>query len=237
MNKLIILILSVLLIILSVNSNETKWDYSSSGSSDTTPGDFDYYLFVQQWIYSYCSESKCIENKEREAFTIHGLWPNDRNNSYPAFCTGPSFDLGEISDLEDQLNIDWISLTEDNDLFWTSEYKKHGTCAVVAGSPISNEHDYFVAGLKLYTQHNLTSALISENIYPSDQDTYEADSISSAINSQFGGQPVMQCDNNKLSTIALCIDKKTLSIMDCPEVDGFDTCSGKVSIPSSSNRL
>ncbi|KAM9971460.1 hypothetical protein ACTFIW_011438 [Dictyostelium discoideum] len=175
MNKLI---LSVLLIVLSVNSNETKWDYSSS-----------------------------------------------------AFCTGPSFDLGEISDLEDQLNIDWISLTEDNDLFWTS------TCAVVAGSPITNEHDYFVAGLKLYTQHNLTSALISENIYPSDQDTYEADSISSAINSQFGGQPVMQCDNNKLSTIALCIDKKTLSIMDCPEVDGFDTCSGKVSIPSSPNRL
>ncbi|KAM9973010.1 hypothetical protein ACTFIR_012381 [Dictyostelium discoideum] len=126
MNKLIILILSVLLIVLSVNSNETKWDYSSSGSSDTTP----------------------------------------------AFCTGPSFDLGEISDLEDQLNIDWISLTEDNDLFWTS------TCAVVAGSPITNEHDYFVAGLKLYTQHNLTSALISENIYPSDQDTYESDIIS-----------------------------------------------------------
>ncbi|KAN0031617.1 hypothetical protein ACTFIV_005482 [Dictyostelium citrinum] len=203
---------------------------SSSLKKSDKPGDFDFYLFVQQWIYSYCESTNCIQNKIREAFTIHGLWPENQDGSYPSFCSGPSFNVKDIENLENQLNIDWISLTEANEDFWSSEFSKHGTCAIESDSLVNGTYSYFQAGVDLYQKLNLTQALETENIYPSSK-YISASKIVSAVQNQFGGKPGMQCDDSKISTIAMCITKD-LAIMDCPDLDGW-SCDGDVQWPSS----
>ncbi|KAM9999086.1 hypothetical protein ACTFIZ_002661 [Dictyostelium cf. discoideum] len=220
--RLIAALLSVLLIASTAQSTVTIYESSK-------PGDFDFYLFVQQWIYSYCDSQTCIQNKEREAFTIHGLWPENSDGSYPSFCSGPSFNVNAIQDLEDQLNFDWPSLTGPNTDFWTHEFSKHGTCSITG--PITDIHDYFATGIKLYTEFNITAALESENIYPSDSNTYKPADITNAITTHLGGKPGIQCSSGQLSTVAVCIDKDSLSIMDCPDLQGW-SCSGSVKFPS-----
>ncbi|KAK5582999.1 hypothetical protein RB653_004589 [Dictyostelium firmibasis] len=203
---------------------------SSNLIKSDKPGDFDFYLFVQQWIYSYCESTSCIQSKIKEAFTIHGLWPENKNGSYPSFCSGPSFNVNDVKNLEDQLNIDWISLTETNEDFWSSEFSKHGTCAINNNNIVNGTFEYFQAGIDLYQKLNLTQALESENIYPSSK-SISASNIVSAIQNQFGGKPGMQCEDSKLSTIAMCIDKDDLSIIDCPDLDGW-SCDGDIQWPS-----
>ncbi|KAM9982515.1 hypothetical protein ACTFIZ_007048 [Dictyostelium cf. discoideum] len=219
MNKLLSLVLFALLFC-SVSDCLKKSD---------KPGDFDFYLFVQQWIFSYCQSTNCIQNKIKEAFTIHGLWPENQDGSYPSFCSGPSFNVKDIEDLKDQLDIDWISLTETNENFWSSEFSKHGTCAIEVDSLVNGTYSYFQAGVNLYQKLNLTHALENENIYPSSK-LISASSIANAIQNQFGGKPGMQCEHSKISTIAVCITKD-LEVMDCPDLHGW-SCDGDVQLPS-----
>ncbi|KAM9989279.1 hypothetical protein ACTFIY_005324 [Dictyostelium cf. discoideum] len=152
--------------------------FASLKKSDK-PGDFDFYLFVQQWIYSYCESTNCIKNKIKEAFTIHGLGPENQDGSYPSFFNGT--------------------------------------------------YSYFQAGVNLYQKFNLTQALENEYIFPSSK-LISASSISNVQN-QFGGKPGMQCQNSKISTIAMCITKD-LAVMDCPDLNGW-SCDGDVQLPSS----
>jgi len=216
---------SVLLLLVSFESAHSVTIYTSG-----KPGVFDFYLFVQQWIYSYCGSQTCIKSKEREAFTIHGLWPENNDGSYPSFCTGSSFNYNSISDLSTQLNYDWPSLTGPNTDFWTHEWSKHGTCSITG--PITDIHDYFAAGIKLYDNYNITAALNSENIYPSDSDTYNANDMFNAISTFFHAKPAMQCISGQLSTVAVCVDKNTLEAMDCPSLSGWN-CKGGISWPAS----
>ncbi|KAJ6324888.1 hypothetical protein OIU76_012055 [Salix suchowensis] len=67
--------------------------------------DFDFFYFVQQWPGSYCDtkHSCCYPRTGKPAadFGIHGLWPQNKDGSYPQNCNRDS------------------SLNED----------QHGTCA------------------------------------------------------------------------------------------------------------
>ncbi|KAK8977233.1 hypothetical protein V6N11_021319 [Hibiscus sabdariffa] len=52
---------------------------------------FDFFYFVQQWPGSYCDSDKfscCYPPTGKPAadFSIHGLWPNYINGSYPQNC-------------------------------------------------------------------------------------------------------------------------------------------------------
>ncbi|KYQ89874.1 ribonuclease T2 [Tieghemostelium lacteum] len=221
------IILATVLLVLLLNPTSSVTIYENG-----EPGDFDFYLFVQQWIYSYCGEQTCIGSKVREAFTVHGLWPENTDGSYPSFCSGPTFSSSAISDLLTELDYDWPSLTGPNTDFWTHEWSKHGTCSITG--PITNQHSYFQTGLSLYDKFNITQAFEQKDIYPSSYKTYSPDDMIDAIDSVYGGKPALQCQSGDLSTIAVCIDKDTLDIMDCPYLSGW-TCSGDITWPSSDN--
>ncbi|EFA82171.1 ribonuclease T2 [Heterostelium album PN500] len=216
--------LSLLFVLLAVSATSRSITIYEGGN----PGQFDFYLFVQQWIYSYCGQQTCIASKEREAFTIHGLWPENSDGSYPSFCKGPSFSSSAIQDLMNQLNYDWPSLTGPNTDFWTHEWSKHGTCSLTG--PITNIHDYFAAGLKVYNAYNISSSLADHGIVPSNTQSYSITSITNALINSLGNTPLLQCQNGQLSTVALCITKD-LELMDCPALDGW-SCSGSTIIPS-----
>eukprot|EP01132_Coremiostelium_polycephalum_P002280 gene2280-2807_t len=206
-------------------------EYTDSSSGHYKPGDFDFYLFVQQWIYTFCKQTKCDPTKERKAFTIHGLWPEFNNGSYPSFCAGSTFSIEDVSDLVNQLNLDWPSFSQPNINFWTNEWKKHGTCSIVG--PITDIHSYFSAGLKLYSTYNITRSLEESEIYPSSTKTYYANQIVSALANNLGGTPAIQCSGGNLRAAVVCINKDTLEIMNCPKIKGF-SCSGTIRIPDHS---
>eukprot|EP01133_Synstelium_polycarpum_P016154 gene16154-19222_t len=210
---------ALFLVLLAASSSALEVTIYEGGE----PGDFDFYLFVQQWIYSYCGTQTCIASKEREAFTIHGLWPENNGGSYPSFCKGPAFNANEINDLLTDMNYDWPSLTGPNDDFWTHEWSKHGTCSLTG--PITDEHDYFSSALKLYSSFNITDSLVTHGIFPSNSGSVSVPAINSSLKASFGGVPLLQCSGGELSTVAICITKETLEVMDCPALSGWN-CNG-----------
>ena len=53
---------------------------------------FDYMLFVQTWQGSFCADGCCTVPQRGvvppTGFSIHGLWPEYRDGTYPSCCRG-----------------------------------------------------------------------------------------------------------------------------------------------------
>ncbi|KAL6953243.1 ribonuclease T2 [Sarracenia purpurea var. burkii] len=115
--------------------------------------DFDFFYFVQQ------------SGKPSEDFSIHGLWPNYNDGTYPSNCDrANSFDENEISDLTSRLEEDWPTLacpSGDGLKFWEHEWDKHGTCSENA----LDQHSYFQKALDLKYKANLLQALNTAGMY------------------------------------------------------------------------
>ncbi|KAK1260719.1 Ribonuclease 1 [Acorus gramineus] len=133
--------------------------------SISTGQDFDFFYFVQQWPGSYCDtkQSCCYPTtgKPEADFSIHGLWPNYNDGSYPSDCDPDNpFDSSKISNLIPKMQSDWPTLAcpSGNGLkFWKHEWEKHGTCS----ESVLDHHAYFETALKLKDQLNLLQILKS----------------------------------------------------------------------------
>ncbi|KMT10148.1 hypothetical protein BVRB_5g119090 [Beta vulgaris subsp. vulgaris] len=81
--------------------------------------EFDYFNLALQWPGTYCRNThKCCKKNgccRRDGppthFTIHGLWPDYNDGSWPSCCTNADFDINEISTLRDVLDEYWPSLS------------------------------------------------------------------------------------------------------------------------------
>ena len=62
--------------------------------------------------------------EENNQWSIHGLWPQYSDNSYPTFCKPVSFDIQQLQYLLPELNKVWYSNRNDNDDFWEYFMKK-----------------------------------------------------------------------------------------------------------------
>ncbi|EGG20320.1 ribonuclease T2 [Cavenderia fasciculata] len=224
-------LLTLFIVVLLLASNCCGSHHGKGSKRKAEPGEFDFYLFVTQWIYSYCTQGqKCLPSKIRSAFTIHGLWPNNNNGTYPSFCKGASYSSSAIQDILVELDQDWPSLFAlNNNDFWDHEWTKHGTCSVVG--PITDQYDYFAASIKTLYNHNITLALEESNIYPSDTQPVNIQSFSDAIQHSFNAKPLVQCYKENISQVALCMDKD-LNLIDCPPAKGFTCQSSSAYWPS-----
>lgn len=95
--------------------------------------------------------------KHNHQYTIHGLWPDYGNGSYPSFCKDIPFDIEKLRPLEKKL-LEYWELPEDHDKleihFWKHEWLKHGTCMF---TPMT-EYEYFSKAIEMYEY------IINENI-------------------------------------------------------------------------
>merc|ERR1712071_87435 len=81
--------------------------------------EFDYFALALQWPGTFCQRTRhccssnacCSRSNAPTEFTIHGLWPNYNDGTWPACCTRSNFDEKEISTLRDTLNKYWPSLS------------------------------------------------------------------------------------------------------------------------------
>jgi hypothetical protein len=146
--------------------------------------------------------------------TIHGLWPNYNDGTWPEFCDPQyKFDDDAVADLIPDLKESWPSDLDSNEIFWGHEWEKHGTCAL---SVLSSEKRYFKTTLKLHWKYDLAAALRAADITPSNSIMYPRKDIEGAIAGMFRVDPIVRCDvQGQLSEIWMCVSKD-LELMECP---------------------
>lgn len=202
--------------------------------------EFDYYALAVQWPPTYCSKSTkcctqsacCRGSNSPSVFTIHGLWPDYNDGSWPSCCSGPAFNETEISTLRGVLERYWPTLScsksstchNKKGLFWAHEWEKHGTCS----SPVTGEeYNYFLTTINLYFTYNVTDVLFEAGYVPSNSEMYPAGGIISAIENAFHTTPQLICTKGALEEVRLCLTKD-FKFRDC--VTGSD-CPDYVSLP------
>jgi len=82
-------------------------------------------------------------------WSIHGLWLDYSNGSYPSFCS--TMEFGNLSKgLENEMEKKWYSCEGGDSSFWNHELQKHGSCIrdyIIKGL---DSNRYFSDTLKMY---------------------------------------------------------------------------------------
>ncbi|KAI5059578.1 hypothetical protein GOP47_0025897 [Adiantum capillus-veneris] len=197
---------------------------------------FDFFYFVQQWPGSYCDlkQACCYPTTGKPAsdFSIHGLWPNYNDGSYPSNCAGSSYESALISDLKEELQAYWDTLacpSGDGEKFWSHEWEKHGTCSGL------DERSYFESTLALRKSIDLLAALQSAGIEP-DDGSYEVEDVQEALKQAIGHRPGLECNTNisgkrQLYQVYVCVDTDASTLIDCP-IFPSTSCPSSVTFPS-----
>ena len=125
---------------------------------------YDFFLIELQWAITECQDVfKC--KAAQQFFTLHGLWPENTDGSYPQNCPGaPAFDPNVLKPILPALNTFWPSLNGPSQTFWQHEYEKHGSCCM---DVYPKQLDYFNGTLSLLETYNVTRALAAHGIVPS----------------------------------------------------------------------
>uniref|UniRef100_A0A803MFN6 Uncharacterized protein n=1 Tax=Chenopodium quinoa TaxID=63459 RepID=A0A803MFN6_CHEQI len=184
-----IVILSLLLIAFVAASSASFVDVDSSllGSS-SNQREFDYFKLALQWPGTYCRNTHkccrkngcCRNSGPPKHFTIHGLWPDYNDGSWPSCCTKSEFDENEISTLRKALDEYWPTLS----------CGSPSSCYGHKGSFWGHEQVLFEAGY-----------------VPSNTEKYPLGGIISAIENAFHLSPVVACSGDAVKELYLCFYK------------------------------
>jgi ribonuclease T2 len=138
--------------------------------------------------------------------TIHGLWIEYNNNTYPEYCNKSiPFNVSDLQDLVPQLDVAWISYEGNNTAFWEHEFEKHGTCF-----PTPDIYHFFDLGLSLWYSYDITDLFNKSGLKIGENNTYN--NISKSLNNA-----ILQCKEgeNKLEQIWYCMDLDSQPFL-CP---------------------
>eukprot|EP00271_Cylindrocystis_brebissonii_P006809 TRINITY_DN19644_c0_g1_i1.p1 TRINITY_DN19644_c0_g1~~TRINITY_DN19644_c0_g1_i1.p1 ORF type:complete len:436 (-),score=57.94 TRINITY_DN19644_c0_g1_i1:181-1311(-) len=106
-----------------------------------------FYFFVQQWPGSWkaplCQDPTYPLLSLESQWTLHGLWPEFADGTYPSSCNpNDPFRLDALdADLLQEMGLVWPSFAclgstgmSDDEFFWAHEWEKHGTCSGPGGN-------------------------------------------------------------------------------------------------------
>jgi len=198
-----------------------------------------------QYDPAICDSMSCRNFPKRQDFTIHGLWPERLDGSWPQYCNSSDrFDPERVEGLLPRLREQWPSFGMGADAqFWGHEWMRHGTCAGKGGKgsgakkkrnesevdPSSlgiDEETYFGAVLDLHSKYPLLPALEAAGIVPDDDRTYERTEVVAALQASANAtgktRAAVHCGSgrrgsNELTEVWLCLSKERLEPFDCPE--------------------
>ncbi|KAI3961026.1 hypothetical protein MKX01_014358 [Papaver californicum] len=237
------LFVSVLLTVLSTCLFVEIDGRSRSRSLLSEQREFDYFALSLQWPGTICQHTRhccagngcCTSDNGPTEFTIHGLWPDYNDGTWPACCTQTRFDEKLISSLRKDLDKYWPSLScgkpstcsGGRGVFWAHEWEKHGTCS----SPVvHDEYQYFTTTLSVYFKYNVTAILAAEGYVPSNSEKYPLGGIVSAVQNAFGATPQLVCSHGAIEELRLCF-YKDFKPRDCIMNEKHRSCPNYVSMP------
>ncbi|GAB2298180.1 Ribonuclease 2 [Dionaea muscipula] len=215
-----------------------------NGESTTAQREFDYFVLALQWPGTVCrgtrhccsSNACCRGSNAPNEFTIHGLWPDYNDGTWPACCSNSRFDIKEISTLRDALDHYWPSLScgspktchGHKGTFWAHEWEKHGTCSYPV---MHDEYDYFKKTLNIYFNYNVSKVLNEAGYVPSNSEKYPLGGLVSAIENAFHTTPLLVCSNGAVEELRLCF-YKDFKPRDCASSSiSQNSCPNYVSLP------
>jgi len=148
-----------------------------------------------------------------DAWTIHGLWPDNCNGGYESSCDS-SRDYNDITqilqnygqqDLLDYMNTYWVSDDSSNESFWEHEFGKHATCISTLDPKCYSNYqtgeevpDFFNTVVNLYQTLPTYDWLNDAGITPSNDQTYTLNEIVSTLENNQGGSVYIGCDDGVL---------------------------------------
>ncbi|KAL9304079.1 hypothetical protein ACSQ67_021342 [Phaseolus vulgaris] len=191
--------------------------------------EFDYFALALQWPGTYCQRTRsccpsngcCRGSDSPTTFTIHGLWPDYNDGTWPSCCSRASFNPKEISTLTNALEQYWPSLS----------CGKPSVCHGGKGSFWAHEAAILSIGiedLKSWSQSVLNDA----GYVPSNTERYPLGGIISAIENAFHASPLIICSKDAIEELRLCF-YKDLQPRDCAisSDDKIDMVTSKGSCP------
>ncbi|KAK9684820.1 hypothetical protein RND81_10G235100 [Saponaria officinalis] len=214
--------------------------------------EFDYFVLALQWPGTYCRRTQkcckingcCRSSGPPQHFTIHGLWADYNDGSWPSCCSNDNFDMKEIATLRKALDEYWPTLScgststchGHKGSFYAHEWEKHGTCSA---SVTGDEYNYFLTTLNIYFKYNITEVLNEAGYLPSNSEKYPLGGIRTAIENAFHISPLIVCSSGAIQEIRLCF-YKDFKPRDCVatsrtkmEVDSLkSSCPKYVSLPA-----
>ena len=125
----------------------TMASHPSSHAAPNVSGQFDYYVLDMPWGATFCSSVKDTGAgcQPQPGFVVHGLWPQNNNDTWPEFCSSMPAGEGMLANLD---------LTPDAGLL-QHEWAKHGTCSGLSTAA------YFAATRKARSQIQAPGALLT----------------------------------------------------------------------------
>ncbi|POS84105.1 hypothetical protein EPUL_005117 [Erysiphe pulchra] len=152
-----------------------------------------------------------------DSWTIHGLWPDNCDGSYPTYCSAaPQYH--NISDiistaspsLFKYMNKYWLPNRGSPDRFWEHEWNKHGTCVNTLASKCYSK-DQYIAGIEvveyfqkavdLFKRLDTYKALSSAGILPSHDKTYSLKEIQETLTQITGQKAILNCHGAQLNEV------------------------------------
>ncbi|GJN80464.1 ribonuclease T2-like [Purpureocillium lilacinum] len=151
-----------------------------------------------------------------DSWTIHGLWPDNCDGSYPKQCDS-SRAYTNISDILtangagatlDYMQKFWKDYKGDDETFWEHEWGKHGTCiSTLAPScydgykPTEEAAAYFSRTVELFKSLPTYQWLADAGITPSGSKTYALDKIQSVLQAKHGAKVTLGCKGKVLNEV------------------------------------
>jgi ribonuclease T2 len=190
---------------------------------DGTPGHFDYYLMSLSWSPSFCEEHPREADQcgaKKFGFVLHGLWPQNRNGSWPEHCHTEKT-------LDDQTVEQMLPLMPSRHLI-EHEWETHGACTGLEAA------QYFGLAEQAYAGVKIPSGFVAPTASP-------ALTAAEVIQSFIQANPLLdermisvQCrDGGELEEVRICIDKDNMSVKACGGRVRNTCRAGKLKIPVS----
>jgi ribonuclease T2 len=202
--KSIFTVLLGLLVALGASSLIQARSHGKRGENNA-PGHFDYYLMSLSWSPSFC-ETHPNETDQCGArkfgFVLHGLWPQNRNGTWPEHCSSDKT-------LDEKTVEHMLPLMPSRHLI-EHEWETHGACTGL------DPKQYFDLADQAYSGVKIPPALVAPTTPP-------ALSAKDVVQAFIQANPLLDermisvaCrEGSELEEVRICIDKDNMSVKAC----------------------
>jgi ribonuclease T2 len=237
---------SSIFLLVTFLSSATKYTFAANLRNGKNQNqDFDFYVLSMSFQPEFCHQHRtehfpgCERPLDfwRGSLTLHGLWPEDYDGSWPSSCTKEKFDPKTVDDLgPDRFDRLWpnVKATENDGYlrysFWEHEWTKHGTCTGLT------QDEYFDTALKHFLptpqlvrdNYGMSTAVKREELLEAYRNSTEY------YNNNMYGDVVLVCSGGKyLSEVRTCVAKSkdgsgSRRIKCIPQVQQESNCGNEV---------
>lgn len=150
-----------------------------------------------------------------DSWTLHGLWPDLCDGTYPTYCTqAPKYynitailTAASQNELLDYMNTYWLPNRGTSENFWEHEWNKHGTCVNTLApscyedgyAPGDEVVDFMARAVDIFKGLDTYKALAAAGIVPSTTKTYSSAEIQEALTAITGNEVVLGCYRGQLN--------------------------------------